>query len=590
MSDGSAVLKGEAAQVSARVLPNSLAPGPITNLLELPCELIERIYGFHFATTGGYVYDLRSGKLRQANGQPIDLSLMYTCKKVYEQLSKKAVFFEVNPMTFRSACSNDYPWLSADWFHYLYRKHIQRQHSLLVRPDPTNDFDGLEAGTINVARLLPIGTQGTQGIYDTLCNWYPVFRPFWSLIYNQPPSVQFVKAFDRVKRSAEDKASHGRGLAYRHSFLYDLSSQDCDWGEVPSVKREAVSDFLLLHTGFNGPQDDVRSFFEEGVTTSETALVAAHPDCQPEPWLLPTKVLCRRLCTLLKIGMRGLDVPELWDEEANFDHNLPRSGDTRRHIRSYVSAAAQCIDFVNNILHPKYHCSLRQIDLREDHPGVAHPECHALGLIPITQANPHVRFKRYANLFKTILLTPPGGGSDPERMRLQAHSQRGWFLDSHRVTRKINAWTSEARRLPAAGMPEKCFQLVIDGDEAPRAAFKMFRGRVQRDLAHQLALEQCMKPGEPLHQLMYLEQRRCCMYISEDFPAAMRDLMDSGPDSLVRCNFGVGSPWDVGKIVAAYEGQSLHDWMVHWHYFGSVEGLGPTLPTWQKLVEDTFFM
>lgn len=58
------------------------------------------------------------------------------------------------------------------------------------------------------------------------------------------------------------------------------------------------------------------------------------------------------------------------------------------------------------------------------------------------------------------------------------------------------------------------------------------------------------------------------MYISEDFSAAINDLRNGGPGSLVRCNFGVGQPWPVGILANDIRNLTLPDCMFQWHRLG----------------------
>ncbi|KAJ4004131.1 hypothetical protein NW752_010792 [Fusarium irregulare] len=53
-----------------------------TGLTNLPLKIRQQIFGEYFRVPGGYVYDGKSDKLRNADGTPIDLSLIYTCRSI----------------------------------------------------------------------------------------------------------------------------------------------------------------------------------------------------------------------------------------------------------------------------------------------------------------------------------------------------------------------------------------------------------------------------------------------------------------------------------------------------------------------------
>lgn len=558
-------------------------PAPTSKFLGLPLELRRMIYSRCFATPGGYVYDLASRKLKQANGQPINLSLMRTCSQTNKELPNSDFIFEANPLTFRTACSTQHPDLAPGWFDYLISKIHEIQHSMLVRPDPTMVVRGPKYG----AQLLPGMDQST---YSTLSSSYPVFQPYWDTVHNPTSPVGAFSIFDTQKRAAELEAHQGKAMSHSvSSSLHDLSCPGQDWGEVPSLKRKAVGEFARLQSASN-PQYDVNSFFSDRVTTRQMVDRAVSALITYKPWHLPTKKACEDLWQHLKVDMHRDELLELWAEGDNFHHSLPNKAGTRRDIKTYVSAVSIFIDCMTN--HFPDHLkdrALREVILKEDRLGVAMPECHGLGLIPLAGRYPTMRISRRVNLWRTVLQTNPFGTNDPELLLDQAYrAPRQGSLEVHRVSRPVDIWAHEAHHLLAEGMPAGIFQLIFDAGPAPAAATRVFEEGVMRAGAWHDAFILSMSPGGSLPSLSELDRRQCSMYISRDFPMRMRALINSGPGSIVRCNFSFTQMWAADIVARANSDLTLEVWMWAWHDYGQLIHLGPNLPPWETILEENF--
>ncbi|KAL6406788.1 hypothetical protein AUP68_09594 [Ilyonectria robusta] len=76
------------------------------SILKLPAELRNKIYQEYFTVQGGYVFNSDSQKLVAANGRPIDLALMYTCRLIAEDT--KHIPFAMNTITFSTANSENW--------------------------------------------------------------------------------------------------------------------------------------------------------------------------------------------------------------------------------------------------------------------------------------------------------------------------------------------------------------------------------------------------------------------------------------------------------------------------------------------------
>lgn len=69
-------------------------------LFRLPRELRDEIYSHYIRDQHGYIFNSRSNTIRTLGGQPPDLALGYTCKRLAEEVGGMA--FKLNTITFRT--------------------------------------------------------------------------------------------------------------------------------------------------------------------------------------------------------------------------------------------------------------------------------------------------------------------------------------------------------------------------------------------------------------------------------------------------------------------------------------------------------
>src|SRR5690349_1525532 len=84
-----------------------------SRLLTLPRELREEIYAAYLFASDGYSYDFDAGKLRMADGQPIDLALMYTCRRVGYEMQGLAL--RINTVRFSTLYTDELRTRAGRW-------------------------------------------------------------------------------------------------------------------------------------------------------------------------------------------------------------------------------------------------------------------------------------------------------------------------------------------------------------------------------------------------------------------------------------------------------------------------------------------
>jgi len=102
--------------------------------LQIPRELRDLIYEYYFYSDGGYTHDFESNKLRQANGDRIELALTYVCRQF--SIESRGVALHVNKIHF-TALHSDTIQKPAALIHANYKLIHRRKASLVNESAPT---------------------------------------------------------------------------------------------------------------------------------------------------------------------------------------------------------------------------------------------------------------------------------------------------------------------------------------------------------------------------------------------------------------------------------------------------------------------
>ncbi|KAF4880113.1 hypothetical protein CGCSCA1_v000875 [Colletotrichum siamense] len=191
------------------------------SLFVLPRELRDLIYAFYVSIDGGYVCDTDSfirGKLKGAKGDRIHLSLVYTCKRVAEEIDRGGLALLLNTVTFSPISEESLGWLAGSF---------QRKKDALDRT--------------RLAMLQTVGYCIPDAVYSEMGMAYPRLLPL----------------LDRLKREGRRSPLEATLLAMERRGPY---------GEAPSVDREFVKDVLQKSsTCYSKFQDAVWNYWPEVV-------------------------------------------------------------------------------------------------------------------------------------------------------------------------------------------------------------------------------------------------------------------------------------------------------------------------------------
>ncbi|KAF5534087.1 hypothetical protein FNAPI_12482 [Fusarium napiforme] len=508
-----------------------MAPRPF---LSLPCELRHMVYKFYFATKQGYHFNAASCKLTAANGEPIDLALMYTCRFVAEET--KEMPFLYNDICFKTFYQQDLSvWLCR--FDWLVAAQFRKQIQLLIQ-------------------LSPFITPEIQLRVKERFPWF-VGSLSSALTYHNNP-----------------------GLGWRDRF--DICPND----RARSAHREAIEFTLRLLCERSGEQF-IKTINESlvGWENSGGARLSNFLNRCYEPWRFPSS-----LSDLEEMGSR-LGEHEAWP-------SMTAWKTSRRHNMQYrsvyrFSAVSAAIGFLDALPINK-RSSLRNITIHEDRISAGEPDGHAIGLIPFCQENGRLRIKHkfsmVRNIFERAYMSEFGVEEDDWSAEIM-FKFAGMNLDT-----VVGNCLSEAMYLPDAGMPDGSYTLLLDGENAGDLCSAFFQREVLKKEAKRLVLDRALK--EDPNSAWADDYLYDMELLLEGYPGALAHLCNktsffesnfypghlNNVDSLMAHYRGVGLERCIAELVF---GDMEYDY--DFESFSHVPRWGPMVMEnfeWRKLPED----
>ena len=287
-------------------------------------------------------------------------------------------------------------------------------------------------------------------------------------------------------------------------------------------------------------------------------------------------------------GLIALDYPP-WtiasdDILSHIGRVLGTSGYPTCHHQLYrFSAASAAIHFLSSLL-IETRMQMRNIILDEDHPAVAHSQCHAHGFVGFCLENPELRVERRVNLWRNVF---QAGHWDDWRP-LYADSRLGTEATRYSPTAThvkdcVASWIVEARALPSLGMPAGAFTLVFNGDCIPQQSFEAFRA-VRHYAIQQFLMEQ---NHEDLHQVdvpLYAERQDSPEYTFEGFPDAVDDMCRG--EGFIKCNFSISDSWVAISGEESIEPKTRLTSMLEANPLPQTIETSRPLPPWRVLVRE----
>ncbi|KAM5345934.1 hypothetical protein ACJ41O_011795 [Fusarium nematophilum] len=577
---------------------------PRPNLVTLPFELRHQIFCYHFKTDGGYVFDAGSDRLVTADGEPINLSLSYTCRSI--AADTKDLPLALNKITFSTV---DHPDCRA-W--------AGRFEYLSVFPD-----------MVRADLLLRLGPLITPNSYSVIEQRYPNFvRKLKFQIREELDDLEAERHYEQRGGSVEpeDASSppdeHG-GMRYpRGSILNSRmdGSASCYWGGLQGVTRHYFNGVLpnghnhchpLRQAWTAWTETETPSMIAEAAKYSLRVVAEQHQtefnelvsQMFPESTVLPSDILQLGFkpwaipshSDLSKMGDQFGDA-NIWRHVQAWHHgHWINPGDRSYHPSNYppteflyreklrFSAAAAAIRFLGR-LPPSKRLQLRNVVLHEDHVAVGTPECHARGLIPFCKENPRLRVERRVSLLHNIFQTPAlldfFDLGDFERGTSRRRSE---LVYSSALRHGVADWLRDALAVVDAGMPADSFTLVLDGEPDVNFCSDMFELAIRWPIACDTAWKACS--GRLVH---FPPEEKEIPIVNDEALQAMEHLFDQ--TSVLRRNFHPGLPLDIEMEVEKRRSWTIHQWYNDHNRARSTKfDMTQHLPNWiQLLVEDNY--
>ncbi|KAJ4311058.1 hypothetical protein N0V84_010636 [Fusarium piperis] len=496
-----------------------------TNLLALPYEVREQIFQHYFEINGGYVYDGESEKLVTADGQLIDLSLMYTCRSIADDT--KHIPLSVNTITFSTVYREDWRERAGGLAYIL---DFQRQ---------------LQVDMIHcLVRFI------TPEMYSQLGLKFPQSTP--NIREHLTAHLRFLERTNWHHERRFDNSSGSRGgLITRHFGLrlHQFDTFYWTWGVTDSSVSGAIA-YTLRLLAEKHPAE-----FAELIDEALPGWTDSHsPDELLElpfdPWAIPS------LSELVEAADR-LRAYRLWEclEAWHHAERNERTGNRYRE-KLYFSAAAIAIRFLDQLPEPQ-RLQIRNMIINEDRLAVGRSEGHILGLIPFCRENPRLRVEQRVNLWRnlTLRLEMP---STHEAIKLAEDDDddriaRANTICFYRLHAALASWGLHVMEVVGEGMPAGTFSFVLDGDPDLHLSSDLFDRLVHPTVAWLKAYTECSSRGlspQPYQDLFY--------FPTAAYLKGIEPLL--GGASFLRSNFNLGQPWDYDKLVDTHQGLPFSTW------------------------------
>ncbi|KAI3321438.1 hypothetical protein HD806DRAFT_152912 [Xylariaceae sp. AK1471] len=476
---------------------------PRPTFLGLPRELRDMIYRFYVAVDKGYVYNFQSGKLRTADGRPIDHALMMTCRLVACEM--RGIALTTNTITFAASAS----------------------YSDQMRPTAARFDQVLRVLHTIEGKMLHSIKPWLRAVPELMRNAasdYPQFAPVAEVMLSEEPVLD----------------DQGYSVCY-----WDHLERRCDYW-LPSVYRQAIRRVLQ-----NAASHDPLRFcklapYKKTVIDPFAVLDAGS---RYPAWFIPTEDQVDDIVNIF--------LPPSYE---NRDQHRRQDVISRQYwvdndsSKYYFSAAAAAIRFLTS-LKPIVRLHVRSIILQEDRASVAIPARHAQGLIPFCRANRRLHIERRVTLLGAMVLSHQ---LLPAETLLEDRDMwRGHPLEARDVCTPVAIWLAETLALGPAGMPPGSFSLIIEGGDS---CAELFRHVLRRDAAFQEAfdLAVCRKLVSIPHGYQALAMLN--PWVEASFPQGMRSMTNADGNALIRCTFDAGEPWDIEAMIEARSNWSMRDW------------------------------
>ncbi|KAF2871209.1 hypothetical protein BDV95DRAFT_595083 [Massariosphaeria phaeospora] len=316
--------------------PTSMPPQ--SPLLQLPREIRDEIYAYYVYTEDGYHHSPITGKLHTADNQPIDLSLMYTCRLIASEFS--GVALRHNRITFTTIPQDESR--KAERFSHLLEEHKRALMQLVALAAPCVTPRILE--TLRVDRSGHVLLDGLVKL-DAPASRAEIQNGIFDYSDDELESTHYQLLQDMLPLISAEPGFHR-----------SIAEQERDQG---------------------GPKDSSRS-----TRVTESSLLELL-ELKPVLWSIPSEDELTTMSPLL---------PRTIEES----RGIEASSEGHR-LKLFFLATTAAIRFLTRLTdHSR--SQVRHILILEDRISIGFPEQHAQGLVPFFKEKSNLTVERRVNI------------------------------------------------------------------------------------------------------------------------------------------------------------------------------------------------
>jgi hypothetical protein len=560
-----------------------MAPKTLTSL---PSEIRQQIFKECLKVDGGYVYNVQTDKLTNADEAhtAIDLSLRYTCRSIANDT--KAMPLAVNTILFSTVFRQDWCSLAgcfalAATSHYVLEQDFVFHLAQFITPEM---FAELESICPRFQALLEIELARHETWIHDNNNREILFESD-----KLRPSVcsmvrQFLKMVDLIE-------ANGMAVTYPFGSLNDEADANARYHDrkkpwTQGELREATSYCLKL---ISEAQPDE---FAKYVFKSLPHWIGKYPaqdfvNLKFNLWDIPSQEQVANMLALLDIGAFVWELPATWHYApvSFYDHvgkgipqdrrspefekpdSLLEHFTSRCREKLRFSATAAAIRFLEQ-LPISQRTQIRRLVLHEDLPSVNLPSRHTQGLVPLLKENPLLRVERRASVFGCVT----SQRRDPIRVLINSEEEE--ILPSPTILGRnfeanICYWLLDALAVVDSGLHTKCFTFVLEAGPYGDYCADLFQRVIQTNISRSKAWKICLETGLLASLRPTTRDKNTTKYAMDPrFEKLIEHLVNQ--TSIFRCDFNPGVPLDVDTLVEdakVRHGECISDkWVGAWRH------------------------
>ncbi|KAJ3540952.1 hypothetical protein NM208_g4830 [Fusarium decemcellulare] len=534
------------------------SPYPHTTLTTLPFEIRDQIFRSYFTVDGGYVFNGDSEKLSMADGNPIDFSLMYTCRLIADDT--KGMPLSVNTIHFSTVHRSDWNGV-AGCFNYVSTFYRLLERDMVSR----------------LARFL------TPDMYSHLALKFPSFMPQLRIALRQYEYMVNIAGPDQNIREGDwegcaFKWAGGRLYPYSDDWYDGLGHlckhEDCRYRGLGSEDVQGsvstlgpAMSYCLRLLAEKEPAEFAKLVYQAFPRWVDTHPAHEFFDLSFHPWAIPSAAEVARVASLLDAD-NAWQLIESWYYRPNFsypssirDKISGKATGPRCREKIRFSAAAIAIRFLEQ-LPIKQRLQIQKISLYENLPTVGTPAAHAQGFAPFFKENQKLRIERRVSVLRCIA---ESHRSLKHQDSLDGPPDVAWFLQEpgsrlflsrnqlnlRLFNLSLADWLFETHAASDVGIPVESFTLVLEGGPYVDFCSDLFQQGVRRDIAWQKAYDACINRG-----FLRCKRRVRYNFVDQGFEEAIEHLTEE--TSFYRSDFNTGCPLDFEAMVEEQKGHRIN--------------------------------